>query len=191
MQDSYLCGISFHAVVVFGLGKNLLFKPILGRCAPLSFSFSDPTPLIFFENSEAIRKAGRDLISLSKGLVHWTPCTIQGPLITDGRNSIEMLTLPTGLLQDDPGISKVMKISLPNLNDIDFRSLESTEKKIWWEWHYSFLLSRPYELGHFQPFSTMHSQGIELTKTLLFILKVLWCSNNLMQKMTFITPSIY
>ena len=27
-----LIGISFHAVVVFGLGKNLLFKFILGRC---------------------------------------------------------------------------------------------------------------------------------------------------------------
>ena len=27
-----LWGISFHAVVVFGLGKNLLFKFILGRC---------------------------------------------------------------------------------------------------------------------------------------------------------------
>ena len=27
-----LWGISFHAVVVFGLGKNLLFKSILGRC---------------------------------------------------------------------------------------------------------------------------------------------------------------
>ena len=25
-------GISFHAVVVFGLGKNLLFKSMLGRC---------------------------------------------------------------------------------------------------------------------------------------------------------------
>ena len=25
-------GISFHAVVVFGLGKNLLFKYILARC---------------------------------------------------------------------------------------------------------------------------------------------------------------
>ena len=24
--------ISFHAVVAFGLGKNLLFKSILGRC---------------------------------------------------------------------------------------------------------------------------------------------------------------
>ena len=29
-----LWGISFHAVVVFGLGKNLLFKSILGRCEP-------------------------------------------------------------------------------------------------------------------------------------------------------------
>ena len=28
-----LWGISFHAVVVFGLGKNLLFKSILGLCA--------------------------------------------------------------------------------------------------------------------------------------------------------------
>ena len=27
-----LWGISFHAVVLFGLGKNLLFKSILGRC---------------------------------------------------------------------------------------------------------------------------------------------------------------
>ena len=28
--------ISFHAVVVFGLGKNLLFKSILGRCVPIA-----------------------------------------------------------------------------------------------------------------------------------------------------------
>ena len=27
-----LWGISFHAVVVFGLGKNLLFESMLGRC---------------------------------------------------------------------------------------------------------------------------------------------------------------
>ena len=25
-------GISFHAVIVYGLGKNLLFKPVLGNC---------------------------------------------------------------------------------------------------------------------------------------------------------------
>ena len=68
---------------------------------------------------------------------------------------------------------------------------KNQQKKVWWEWHYSFLLSCPHELGHFWPFFTIQSQGIELTKTLLFILKVLWCSNNLMQKMTSITPSIY
>ena len=27
-----LWGISFHAAVVFGLGKNLLFKFVLGHC---------------------------------------------------------------------------------------------------------------------------------------------------------------
>ena len=27
-----LWGISFHAVVVFGLGKNLSFKSVLGHC---------------------------------------------------------------------------------------------------------------------------------------------------------------
>ena len=37
----------------------------------------------------------------------------------------------------------------------------------------------------------IQSQGIEQTKIMLFILKVLWYSNNLMQKMTSITPSIY
>ena len=26
-----LCGISFHAVIVFGLGKNFLFKSVLGH----------------------------------------------------------------------------------------------------------------------------------------------------------------
>ena len=31
-----LWGISFHAVVVFGLGKNLLFKSVLGHCAVLT-----------------------------------------------------------------------------------------------------------------------------------------------------------
>ena len=31
-------GISFHAVVVFGIGKNLLFKSVLGRCVPLGIS---------------------------------------------------------------------------------------------------------------------------------------------------------
>ena len=30
--DINLWGIGFHAVVVFGLSKNFLFKSILGRC---------------------------------------------------------------------------------------------------------------------------------------------------------------
>ena len=32
LADFRPMGISFHAVVVFGLGKNLLFKFILGHC---------------------------------------------------------------------------------------------------------------------------------------------------------------
>ena len=30
-----LWGISFHAVIVFGLGKNVLFKSVLGHCVEL------------------------------------------------------------------------------------------------------------------------------------------------------------
>ena len=30
-----LLGLSFHAVIVFGLGKNLLLKSVLGRCGDL------------------------------------------------------------------------------------------------------------------------------------------------------------
>ena len=33
-----LWGISFHAVVVFGLGKNLLFKSVLGHCGQVTIS---------------------------------------------------------------------------------------------------------------------------------------------------------
>ena len=58
--------------------------------------------------------------------------TNQGPLITDGRNSNKMFILPTGLLQDTLGISKVMKVSLPNISDKDFRSKKLTEK-VWWD----------------------------------------------------------
>ena len=29
-----LWGISFHAVIVFGPGKNILFKSVLGHCGP-------------------------------------------------------------------------------------------------------------------------------------------------------------
>ena len=31
-----LWGISFHAVIVFGLGKNVLFKSVLGHCVWVS-----------------------------------------------------------------------------------------------------------------------------------------------------------
>ena len=34
-----LWGISFHAVVVFSLGKNLLFKYVLGHCASYMVPF--------------------------------------------------------------------------------------------------------------------------------------------------------
>ena len=64
-------------------------------------------------------------------------------------------------------------------------------KKNWWEWHHSFLLSRPHEHDHIWPFFTIQRQGLGQTINLIFILKVLRCSNNLMQKMTSITPSIY
>ena len=41
LQILDLWGISFHAVVVFGLGKNLLFKSILGLCdLPLDLTFT-------------------------------------------------------------------------------------------------------------------------------------------------------
>ena len=35
-------GINFHAVIVFGLGKNLLFKYVLGHCAlqPLAIIYT-------------------------------------------------------------------------------------------------------------------------------------------------------
>ena len=33
LADLRPMGVRFHAVVVFGLGKNLLFKSGLGRCA--------------------------------------------------------------------------------------------------------------------------------------------------------------
>ena len=64
-------------------------------------------------------------------------------------------------------------------------------EKSWWEWHHSFLLSRPHEHDHIWPFFTIQRQGLGQTINLIFILKVLRCSNNLMQKMTSITPSIY
>ena len=37
LADIRPMGYSFHAVVVLGLGKNLLFKSILGRCGSMNF----------------------------------------------------------------------------------------------------------------------------------------------------------
>ena len=39
LAEFVLWGISFHAVAVFGLGKNLLFKSVLGHCAQEAFFF--------------------------------------------------------------------------------------------------------------------------------------------------------
>ena len=48
---------------------------------------------------------------------------------TIGRNSNEIFILPTDIRKDDLGISKIIKKSLPNLNDMHFISQESPEKK--------------------------------------------------------------
>ena len=41
LADIRPMGISFHALVIFGLGKNLLFKSILGRC-DMESNFENP-----------------------------------------------------------------------------------------------------------------------------------------------------
>ena len=79
---------------------------------------------------------------------------------------------------------QVLEIALPNLNDMDFRSQETTER--------SLVCGNGITPSYFPALMKMVIfHNTELTKTLIFILKVLWCSNNLMQKMTSITPSIY
>ena len=40
----------------------------------------------------------------------------------DGRNSNQMFISPMDIMKDDLGISKIIEISLTNLNDIDLRS---------------------------------------------------------------------
>ena len=52
-----------------------------------------------------------------------------------------------------------------------------------------FLLTfQPSWIWSFWPCFTIQSQGIEQAKTLHFTLKVLWCSNNLMEKNEFYNP---
>ena len=55
-----LWGISFHAVGLFGLGKKLLLKSILGRCEDLSSKFVD-----FLEKFNFKRRIDRDLLFVS------------------------------------------------------------------------------------------------------------------------------
>ena len=47
---AYLWGISFHALVVFALGKNLLFKSVLGHCDLVNFPCHQPVTfaMLFF-----------------------------------------------------------------------------------------------------------------------------------------------
>ena len=53
-----LWGIGFHAVVVFGLGKDFLFKTILGRCDWNwnQLKTSKPNPSYFSWCSTAARR---------------------------------------------------------------------------------------------------------------------------------------
>ena len=66
-----------------------------------------------------------------------------------------MFILPTDIRKDDLGISKIMKISLPNLYDTDVRTLKSTEKSLM----EVALLSRPHENGHFGHFPQYRAKG--------------------------------
>ena len=61
---------------------------------------------------------------LFKGFNILVIMNVPGPLITDGWNSNEMLIFQKDIRKDDLGIGilKVMRISLPNSNYIDFRS---------------------------------------------------------------------
>ena len=45
-----LWGISFHTVVVFGLGKNLLFKSALRHCGMAEKKGREGLGLVFWEN---------------------------------------------------------------------------------------------------------------------------------------------
>ena len=63
-----LWGISFHAVVVFGLGKNLLFKSILGLCELYITIHSKTTNQLLLKTH----------ISLEKLLKQTTPQKIVG-----------------------------------------------------------------------------------------------------------------
>ena len=84
-----------------------------------------------------------------------------------------------------------MKISLPNFDGMVSDHKNQQKKSL-----VGVALCSPSyfpALMNLAIFAIFHNTDprIELTKTLLFILKVLWCSNNLMQKMTSTNHSIY
>ena len=90
-----------------------------------------------------------------------------------------------------PWHCKINKGIIIKFKWLGFQIITIKIKKNWLEWHYFFLLSCSHENGHFWPFFTIQIQGVEQTTTMLFILNVMWCSNNQMQKRTPITYSIY
>ena len=47
LADIRPMGYKLHAVVVFGLGKNLLFKSVLGRCGKIKITSEIKPPLGF------------------------------------------------------------------------------------------------------------------------------------------------
>ena len=47
MLNLDLLGIGFHTVVVFGLGKDLLFKSVLGHCADRMIEFFHKIPALY------------------------------------------------------------------------------------------------------------------------------------------------
>ena len=56
-----LWGISFHAVVVFGLGKNLLFKSILGHCDIFMYIFSRFKQAKILQNNRALIRENKSV----------------------------------------------------------------------------------------------------------------------------------
>ena len=55
-----LWGISFHAVVAFGLGKNLLFKSVLGHCAKKLLPNDELDWLYYLERCLTLFPLGKD-----------------------------------------------------------------------------------------------------------------------------------
>ena len=52
-------GVTFHPVVVIGLGKNLLFKSFLAHCVPVHKSAETIQGRKLFEGKNYSRKYGR------------------------------------------------------------------------------------------------------------------------------------